>query len=389
MKQNKPICMVVQNYFPEDPRVRKYVNSLSKNGYKVDIISIKEPNLKFKEKYQNGTIYRVGIPKKRTTILRYLLEYFIFFASSFLFLNFLFLKKRYSVIHVHNMPDFLVFITLIPKIFGARVILDMHEITPEFFQYKFGSKKKSFVIQVCRFIEYSTLHFADYVVTVTDKIKEIFVNRNNIKNIVVIMNTDYFSPDSGFNISKAEYFEMVYHGILTDLYSLDLPIRAISLVKNKTAMKFRFNIYGDGPTKSCLEKLVKELDLQDTVIFHGKISHEEIIRVLKKMNLGILTFRRNKFIDLSFSNKLSEYVNNCVPVLTTRLPSVLDYFDEDDLLLCDDNIESIREKLLEIINGKIDLKKQVLSAKRKYKDIAWENMEKKYILIVKSLSDIC
>jgi hypothetical protein len=44
----------------------------------------------------------------------------------------LFHKKRYAVIDVSNLPDFLVFAGLHAKWKGAKIVLDMHEITPEF-----------------------------------------------------------------------------------------------------------------------------------------------------------------------------------------------------------------------------------------------------------------
>jgi glycosyltransferase involved in cell wall biosynthesis len=383
-KNNKSICMVVQNYFPEDPRVRKYVNSLIKHNYRVDIISLKRHDLKFIEQYSNGTIYRIGIPKKRSTAFRYLSEYIIFFISSFLFLNLLSLKNSYKIIHIHNMPDFLVFIGLLPKIFGAKIILDMHEITPEFFQFRFNANKKSLMICICIFIEFLSLHFADHIITVTDKIREKLVLRNDLSNIDVIMNTIYYTPDASFKIPNTENFEIIYHGTLTDLYSLDLPLKALSLIKESTK-KIRFNIYGDGPSKYKLIKLVEKLELQDIVIFHERISYEEIITILKKMNLGILAFRRNQYIDLSFSNKLSEYINYCIPVLTTKSPAVLDYFCEDDLILCDDSEEGIYKKLLEIIKGNLNIEERVLSAKKKYKKISWDIMEQKYIYIIKCL----
>lgn len=388
MNINTRICMVVQNYFPEDPRVRKYVDTLLQNKCQVDIISLKRADLKFKDNYKGATIYRIGLPKYRGSTFRYLLEYFIFFLLASFLLNILFIKKEYAIIHVHNMPDFLVFSTIYPKILGARVILDMHEITPEFFQYKFGASHNSLSIRICRFIEYLSLSYANYVITVTNRIKEIFIKRNKIKNIDVIMNTENYIPNIKTSISNStsEYFEMIYHGTITDLYSLDLPIKALSLIK-EPGIKLRFNIFGDGLSRANLEELTKTLGLENQVVFHGKLSYKEISRVLKKMNLGILTFRRNQFIDLSFSNKLSEYINNCVPVLTTKLPSVLDYFDENDLFLCEANVESIRKKLLEIIKGNVNLEKKTVSAKRKYKKIAWDNMERKYLSIINNLSN--
>lgn len=387
MEVKKRICMVVQEYFPEDPRVRKYVETLTKNGYMVDIISLKRPDLKFKDRYHNSTIYRIGIPKMRGTILRYIMEYLIFFMSSFFLLNLLFLKNWYRVIHVHNMPDFLVFVAILPKILGAKIILDMHEPMPEFFQIKFGVSQNSIPIWVCRFTEYLSLHFAYYVITVTDRIKERFIKRDNIKNIKVIMNTNYYISDNKLKPTNAEYFEMIYHGTLTDLYSLDLPIKALSLVEKEAKTKLRFNIYGEGPSRERLEKLVEKLELQNTVIFHGKVPHKEILKVLKKVDLGILAFRRSQYMDLSFSNKLSEYVNNCVPVLTTKLPSVLDYFDESDLFLCEDNVESVQKKLLEILEGDFDIEKKTLLAKKNYKKISWETMEQRYLSIINHLKE--
>ena len=37
------------------------------------------------------------------------------------------LTRRYDLVHVHNMPDILVFAALVPKVFGAKVVLDLHD----------------------------------------------------------------------------------------------------------------------------------------------------------------------------------------------------------------------------------------------------------------------
>ena len=47
------------------------------------------------------------------------------------------------MIHVHSVPDFLVFAALVPKLLGARIILDIHDILPEFYASKFGASKDS------------------------------------------------------------------------------------------------------------------------------------------------------------------------------------------------------------------------------------------------------
>ena len=47
------------------------------------------------------------------------------------------LRRPYDLVHVHNMPDFLVFTAWFPKLTGAKVILDIHDIVPEFYASKF------------------------------------------------------------------------------------------------------------------------------------------------------------------------------------------------------------------------------------------------------------
>lgn len=102
------------------------------------------------------------------------------------------------------------------------------------------------------------------------------------------------------------------------------------------------------------------------------------------MSLGVLALRRNQYIDISFSNKLYEYINYCIPVLTTKNPAFLDYFNEDDLFLCEDNVESIYKKLLEIFEEDLDIEVKVLSAKKKYKKIAWDKMKRKHLSIIEA-----
>ena len=48
-------------------------------------------------------------------------------------------RRPYDLVHVHNVPDFLVFTAWRPKLDGAGIILDIHDIVPELFASKFGA----------------------------------------------------------------------------------------------------------------------------------------------------------------------------------------------------------------------------------------------------------
>ena len=51
--------------------------------------------------------------------------------------------RRYAAIDVNTLPDFLVFAPALAKWMGAKLILDLHEIAPEFFMSKYHSAENS------------------------------------------------------------------------------------------------------------------------------------------------------------------------------------------------------------------------------------------------------
>ena len=124
--------------FPFDPRVRRESEALASEGYHIDIISLKGLNEKEFEIYKKMNIYRIPLQKHRGNIIQYIWDYSKFFIYSLIKLSMLIITKRYEIIHIHNMPDFLIFTAIIPKIFGAKLILDLHDPTPEVYMTKYS-----------------------------------------------------------------------------------------------------------------------------------------------------------------------------------------------------------------------------------------------------------
>src|SRR5207247_8680052 len=70
----------------------------------------------------------------------------------FVRLSTLHVKRRYDVVQVHTMPDFLVFAALIPKLLGAKIILDVHDLMPELYAAKFGVPKENWLIRLITWV---------------------------------------------------------------------------------------------------------------------------------------------------------------------------------------------------------------------------------------------
>ena len=127
----KKILMIAYTNYSTDSRVIKEAEAAIKQGFNVDFICLRTENACAKEKINNVNVIRVKQFKYRgRSNIRYILSYIEFFTICLFKVTVLFLKKKYAIIHVNNMPDFLVFCAIIPKLFGAKVILDIHDPMP-------------------------------------------------------------------------------------------------------------------------------------------------------------------------------------------------------------------------------------------------------------------
>lgn len=59
--------------------------------------------------------------------------------------------------------------------------------------------------------------------------------------------------------------------------------------------KFEFDIIGDGAERSRLEKLTKELNIEQNVIFHGNVSRDEAQKLIRKSQCFIMVSSREAF----------------------------------------------------------------------------------------------
>ena len=384
------ICIVVQNYYDIDPRVRRTVECLVDSGYSVDVFSLRsEEQSREKYKYNGVNIISISLGKKRASKLRYVLEYIIFFLWAFFRVTHYSLKQKYSVIHVNTLPDFLVYAGLIQKLFGATIILDMHEVMPEFYMSKFGVPKNHIIIKLIKWQERVSIRFADQVITINEPIKKLLENRNTIKNkITVVMNSvdnSLFSlQDSRINNHSNDKFIFMYHGTLTRLYGLDIAIRAFSKVCERSD-DVEFWIIGEGPEKDNLKSIIQDQGIISKVKFIGLVPQQEIPSWLRKCDVGVLATRKDVFSDLSFSNKLPEYIITGKPVIISRLKTIRFYFSEQALAYFEpNNVDDLAKEMLDLFVNSKRRQNMVKLAQKEYQAINWDVMKHRYLNLIKA-----
>src|SRR6185437_10959907 len=101
------------------------------------------------------------------------------------------LRRRYDLIFINNMPDVLVASALLPKMFGAKVILDLHDPMPELMMTIFRKDPRSRSVRILKFLERWSVARADHALVPDAACHRVLAARTRAEKISVIMN----SPD--------------------------------------------------------------------------------------------------------------------------------------------------------------------------------------------------
>ena len=191
----KRACILRQLYYPEDSLVRREANALKEAGFDVDVICASSPQRPRKEVLDGIHVYCLPPQRKKRGIARYLFEYLLFFLLAALKLTILHLQHPYALIQVNTMPDFLVFATLIPRLLGAKVTLQMYEPMPELWATKFQFAP---LIALLRIVQQLSLRYAHAAFAVTQQLKDSFVVHGaDPDKITVVLNVPeerFFRP---------------------------------------------------------------------------------------------------------------------------------------------------------------------------------------------------
>ena len=172
--QGKPtILMIAYTHYETDPRVIREAEAARAAGFEVDFLALRRRNDQPIQEINGVRVIRLNQYRYRGSgHVRYLLAYLEFFLRCFFRSTALFLSRRYRVIHVNNMPDFLVFSTLIPRCLGAKIILDIHDPMPNTFASKFKSGEHGLFFKFLLWQEKLSADYSHAVLTVSDPVKD-------------------------------------------------------------------------------------------------------------------------------------------------------------------------------------------------------------------------
>jgi glycosyltransferase involved in cell wall biosynthesis len=336
--EGKRAGMVVFSHYPADPRPRRAAEALVGEGMRVDLICEQDARSRKRETLGGLEVIRIPIRHSRGGFLSYAYQYATFILMSAAIFAWRSLGRRYDLIYVHNMPDILVISGLIPKLFGAKVILDQHDPMPELMMTIFGKDKESSGVRVIRWLEKWSIARADLVITVSVTFKRIFCGRGcPAAKVGVVMNTPDESlfpcrPARSYPVRKAgDPLVIMYHGLLESRNGLHLAVEALSRFTKKFP-NVELRIYGRStPYLEQVMATVPGLGLEGSVRYLGPRKLEELAREIEQCDVGIIPNPRNDFTAINTPTRILEYLAVGKAVIAPRTEGIVDYFAADSL----------------------------------------------------------
>lgn len=326
----KKICMVAHSYYDSDNRIRRYAESLADRGDIVDVIGVSPPdNERSKVIKGVGVQYVQSRKRNERNQIDYALRLLRFFVTSLVVLSRLYSRKRYDLVHVHNVPDFLVFAACYAKWSGAKVILDIHDIVPELYESKFHVPSSDARIRMLRWIERASADFSDHVIVSNHLWYERLVERAFPRNkgSVFINHVDraiFYRQERTRNDSR---FIILFPGSFQWHQGLDIAIKALARIADKVPQA-ELHFYGGGQEKQCLVSLAQGLGVQNRVKFFGGVPLDQMPGIMANADLGVVPKRADSFGNEAYSTKIMEFMSQGVPVVASRTKIDSFYFDD-------------------------------------------------------------
>ena len=382
--------MVTHSFYESDNRIIRYAEALTERGDRVEVVALRRSAQQPKRELINGVlVHRIQdrFGKNETSPWSYLWPLLRFVAVSAKWLFAQGRSRKFDLVHVHNIPDFLIFAAWPAKRRGARLILDIHDIVPEFFASKFSAPPHSLIVRSLRCVERLSAGFCDHVILANHLWLERYKARSaptqECSVFINYVDQHIFQPRARTTRSGGPL--ILYPGGLQWHQGLDIAIRAFATLKRKLP-DARFHIYGDGNNKRQLVALADELGLHESVKFFDPLSLREIARVMANADLGVVPKRANSFGNEAYSTKIMEYMSIGVPVVVSGTRVDRYYFDESVVRFFESgNEEELAQVMYEVLTD-AQLRESMVRNASEYATLySWERNKSRYFQLVDGL----
>jgi glycosyltransferase involved in cell wall biosynthesis len=384
------ILMIAYTNYETDPRVIRAAEAAVEAGFSVDFIALSRSGRASVEMVRGVRVFRVAQQRYRArSRAGYIWAYLAFFLRCFALSTRMFVTRRYRIVHVNNMPDALVFSVLVPRLLGARVILDIHDPMPETFTSKYTGASRSWAYRALLLIEKLSVAFASRTMTVNEPVRDSMADTHGYRReaIDVVAN---FADDRLFKPIEypaiGDVVRFVFHGTILERYGLRTLIEAVAKIRQTARVRIR--IIGEGDFSATLKELIAAHGVEDRVEFINRVFPlHDIPKVLSDCHVGLVPLDVTPISDVALPLKLIEYTCLGLPSITVRSTAINHYLRPDECMFYPPADSNALAALIDgVADGSLcldDYRRRLPAARER---LSWTREKEKYVAILRELS---
>jgi glycosyltransferase involved in cell wall biosynthesis len=390
-KSSSRACFIYYTIFKTNALLYREAKSLKERGFDVDIICLRNSlSDKIFQTFHGLNLYCIQSRSSREKkVALYFLRLILFFIKSSLLLTYLGLKKRYNLIHITTPPDVMVLAATIPKLLGAKIILDIHDIGPELYMRKLNISENNLIIIILKYLEKISCRFANHVITVTDLWREKLIKRSvSQEKCSVLLNVpdeDIFKPLSIEKKQSSNGCNLYYHGSLEEHFGVDTLLKAMPVIKQYIPNAV-LHIYGGGRLLEDLKNLSENLGIQDCVRFHDTVPFYELPEILLDADIGIVPTKDSVFSNEALSMKSFEYISLGIPIVISRTKAHSYYYRDLMVKFFEpNNSEDLATSVVTLYKDENERKRLIYYADSFIQKHGWNQSKKIYFQVIDRL----
>jgi glycosyltransferase involved in cell wall biosynthesis len=310
---------------PFDRRVWHQARALAAAGWDVDVIC---PRGRTRDRdafelREGVRIHRFPASPATNGMLSYAREYGSAFWHMMRISRRLARRRAFDVVHACNPPDLLLLAALPLKRAGTRFIFDQHDLVPELYLSRFGRGADA-VYYLTRAFERLTFRLADVVIATNQSYRAIATGRGakSPEDVFVVRNGPDLTrfhpvrPDAALKDGKLHL--LAYLGTMGPQDGIDYALRALACLRRRRD-DWRAVFVGGGDVLEEMKREMAMAGLADVVEFTGRISDEDVLRVLSTADVCLAPDPKSPLNDVSTMTKIMEYMAMGKPIVSYDL----------------------------------------------------------------------
>jgi glycosyltransferase involved in cell wall biosynthesis len=387
------IGAVAYTHYESDPRVRREAEALAERGDEVTVWALKREGMPASAIENGVRVLRLEMPRYRgQRAISYVGSYLRFMAEVSARLIAAHARERFDLVHVHTMPDFMVFAGALPRLAGAKVLLDMHDLMPDLYALKFGLDRSSALVRALELTQRAATTFADCVVCVHRNQYDLLL-RDGVpaRKLAIVMNSadpKLFPPLKKVpSIDGSGPVRVIYHGTVLHRYGVDLAVRAFAKAR-LLEPRLHLRIIGGGDFAEEVKSIAANLALGPEVIDIGGVHRplDEVAHAIREAHVGIIP-NRDDNEDSVLPTKLLEYIAVGIPAIATRTRCIARFFDERQVELVGvEDVDAMARAMVRLAQDKKRREALVKGGREWEKEYGWEVNRQ---LLFRTIDNLC